>query len=114
MVCVRADVVSAFQPAVITRVVMIRDVSICVICKILSYIDDSGHVQMMIRLVIANDTVASQGASGAGVGIGVTVGVGVGGSPTLVPGVNGSFSPGTGGGGAGVAVRFAYARSSFT
>ena len=29
-----------------------------------------------------------------------------GGSPTLVPGWNGSFSPGTGGGGAGVAVRF--------
>ena len=37
-----------------------------------------------------------------------------GGSPTLVPGVNGSFSPGTGGGRTGVAVRFSYARSSFT
>ena len=53
---------------------------------------------------------ARQGAFRAGVG----VGVGVGGSSTLVPGVKGAFSPGTGGGGAGVTVRLSYARSSFT
>ena len=37
-----------------------------------------------------------------------------GGSPMLVPGVKGSFSPGAGGGRTGVAVRFSYARSSLT
>ena len=56
-----------------------------------------------------------------GVGVGVYVGVSsnppgtvtvalpAGGSSTLVPGVYGSFSPGTGGGGAGVTEVFSYA-----
>ena len=58
---------------------------------------------MIMLLMTGNEAVVSQGAFRIGVG------VGVGGSSALVPGVYGSFSPGTGGGGAGVTEVFSYA-----